>query len=154
MLRDWRSAVALGFGSGLSPVAPGTVGTLAAVPLFLLLAPLPPWAYAATVVLLFLGGVPVCTHAAARLGQTDPKAVVWDEVVGFLIAMAGAPVSVPSVIAGFLLFRLFDILKPGPVRWLERRLAGGLGIMADDAAAGLLAAAAQGLWWNGWLPGQ
>jgi phosphatidylglycerophosphatase A len=133
--------LAFGFGSGLVPVAPGTAGTLTAVPLYLLLRQLPPEAYVATVALLFLLGLPVCGHAARRLGVHDHPAIVWDEIVGYLAAMTCAPPGTVWMVAGFVLFRFFDILKPWPIRWCDRRVHGGFGIMLDDLLAGLFTAA-------------
>jgi phosphatidylglycerophosphatase A len=131
--------IAFGLGSGLSPWAPGTAGTLAAIPLYLVLAGLPlPW-YLAAVVLAALVGVWACGATARDLGRGDPGAIVWDEVVGFLVTMTAAPPGLAWIILGFALFRLFDIWKPWPIRALDARVHGGLGIMLDDLAAGLLA---------------
>jgi phosphatidylglycerophosphatase A len=132
--------VALGFGSGLFPVAPGTAGTLAAIPLYLLLKDLPLTVYLAVVVVLLLGGILVCGYTAECLGVHDHPAIVWDEVVGFLITMTAVPAGWLWVAAGFVLFRLFDVLKPWPIGWLDRRVHGGTGIMLDDVIAGVFAA--------------
>ena len=132
--------VALGFGSGLFPVAPGTAGTLAAIPLYLLLQDLPVSVYLAVVMVLLLGGILVCAYTAQRLGVHDHPAIVWDEVVGYLITMTAVPAGWMWVVAGFVLFRLFDILKPWPIGWLDRRVHGGTGIMLDDVVAGVFAA--------------
>lgn len=131
--------LAIGFGSGLAPKAPGTFGTLVAVPIFLLLSPLPLWAYLAVTTLIFLIGIPICGRCSARLGVHDHSGIVWDEIAGFLITMAAVPAEPAWIAAGFLLFRLFDILKPWPIRWLDRRVSGGFGIMVDDLLAGLFA---------------
>jgi phosphatidylglycerophosphatase A len=135
------SFVALGFGSGLAPVAPGTAGTLAAIPLYLLVQDLPLAAYLGVLAAMLLGGVPVCGCTAGRLGVHDHPAIVWDEVVGYLVTMIAAPAGWLWVAAGFVLFRLFDILKPWPIRWFDRHVHGGAGIMLDDVIAGVLAAA-------------
>ncbi len=90
---------------------------------------------------LFLLGVWACAKTGRELGVHDHPAIVWDEVVGYLITMTGAPTNWQWLLGGFLLFRLFDILKPWPVRWFDRRVAGGLGVMADDVVAGLMALA-------------
>jgi phosphatidylglycerophosphatase A len=135
------SFVALGFGSGLAPVAPGTAGTLAAIPLYLLMQDLPLAAYLGVLAAMLLGGVPVCGYTAGRLGVHDHPAIVWDEVVGYLVTMIAAPAGWLWVAAGFVLFRLFDILKPWPIRWFDRHVHGGAGIMLDDVIAGVLAAA-------------
>ncbi len=139
---DWRRPhhwLAFGFGSGLAPRAPGTFGTLAAVPLYLLLAPLPLPIYLGLVLLFFAVGVWACERTSRDLGVHDASAIVWDEVVGFLLTMAAAPAGWVWLLLGFALFRLFDILKPWPIGWLDRRIGGGLGIMLDDIAAGALA---------------
>jgi len=130
---------ALGFGLGAAPFAPGTFGTLLGIPLYLLLAGLPLIAYAGAVAGLFLLGIVACRITARSLGVHDHPAIVFDEVVGFLIAMALAPADARWLAAGFVLFRLFDIWKPWPIRWIDRRVRGGLGIMLDDALAGIYA---------------
>ena len=131
--------LAFGFGSGLAPKAPGTCGTLAAIPLYLLAAHLPLTAYLALTLLMFLTGVWLCGRCGQILGIEDHGGIVWDEFTGLFITLAGMPESPSMVIAGFVLFRLFDILKPWPVSWLDRNIHGGLGIMLDDAVAGLFA---------------
>lgn len=144
--------VAFGFGSGLSPVAPGTCGTLVAVPVYLLLALLPWPFYAAAVAVLFLIGVWASERMVRALGRQDPQAVVADEMVGFWITMLAAPaVHWTWIVLGFGLFRLFDIAKPWPIGHLDRVVKGGLGTMLDDALAGVYAAlvmAGVG-WWVG-----
>lgn len=130
--------IAFGLGSGLIPWAPGTFGTLAAIPLYWLLSPLPLAAYLAALAGFFGLGVWACGRTARDLGGEDPGSIVWDEVVGYLVAMTAAPGGWPWLLAGFLLFRLFDIWKPWPIRWLDRHIRGGLGIMLDDLAAGAL----------------
>ncbi|ROR34970.1 phosphatidylglycerophosphatase A family protein [Inmirania thermothiophila] len=144
VLRDPVLLLATGLGAGLAPRAPGTFGTLVAVPLWALLAPLPPALYGAVTAAVVLAGIPLCGAAARRLGLHDHPAIVWDEIAGYLLAMAFVPASAAAAAAGFVLFRLLDILKPWPVCVLDRRLGGGLGIMADDVAAGVLAGS--GLW--------
>jgi phosphatidylglycerophosphatase A len=138
-LLDPVQCLALGFGSGLAPRAPGTFGTLAAVPIYLLLAPLSLPLYLLVVTVLFGLGVWACDYTATRLGVHDHPAIVWDEVVGFLVTMAAAPRGAVWVLVGFLLFRLFDVIKPWPIGLLDRRVSGGFGIMLDDLVAGLLA---------------
>lgn len=139
-LTDPVHFLALGFGSGLARKAPGTAGTLAAVPLWLLLAQLPLSAYLLVTLLVCLAGIPICGRAARDFGVHDHPAIVWDEIAGFLITMIAAPAGWLWVVLGFLLFRLFDILKPWPIRVLDRRVHGGFGIMIDDIVAGVLAA--------------
>ncbi len=138
--------LAFGFGAGLAPWAPGTAGTLVGVPIYLLLAPLPLSGYLAAVAGLGLIGVWACDKAAAELGEGDPSAVVWDEIVGLLVTLTAAPAGWRWVAAGVVLFRVFDILKPWPIGAIDRRLEGGRGIMLDDVLAGLCAwAVLQGL---------
>ena len=129
--------LALGFGSGLVPRAPGTAGTVAAIPVYLLLQPLAMPYYAAVVLLLGLAGIAICGHAANRLGVHDHPGIVWDEIVGYLVTMAFAPPGWLWIVLGFVLFRFFDIVKPWPIRWFDRQLGGGLGIMLDDLLAGV-----------------
>lgn len=132
--------LALGFGTGRSPVAPGTFGTLIGVLLYLPLAGLQTLPYLIITVLLFVAGIPICASAARRLGVHDHPAIVWDEVVGYLVTMTFAPPGWLWLLTGFILFRLFDIVKPWPIGWLDRRVHGGFGIMIDDLVAGLFAA--------------
>lgn len=140
MLRNPVHFLSLGFGSGLSPIAPGTAGTLAAIPLYLLLAKLDLVAYLVVTLSLFAIGVYLCELTSRELGGQDHPAIVWDEIVGYLITMMGVPPKIEWLVAGFLLFRLFDILKPWPIRVLDRSIKGGLGIMLDDVLAGIFAA--------------
>lgn len=141
---DWRRLhhwIAFGFGSGLSPWAPGTVGTIAAVPLYLLLQPLPLGWYLLVLAGLFLVGVWACGKTARELNAHDPSAIVWDEFLGYLLTMSAAPPGWVWVLLGLLLFRFFDILKPWPIRELDRRVGGGLGVILDDLLAGVMALA-------------
>jgi phosphatidylglycerophosphatase A len=140
LLRHPVHFLSLGLGSGLAPVAPGTFGTVAALPLYLLLRPLELGAYLAVVAALFLLGVALCGRTARALGVHDHPAIVWDEVVGYLVTMTAAPGGWFWPLVGFALFRLFDIVKPWPVRTADRRVGGGGGIMLDDLLAGLYAA--------------
>lgn len=139
MRNDIVLFLAQGFGTGRVPRAPGTAGTLPGVALYLVFAGLPLIAYVGIVAVLFLIGVALCERAARLLDDPDPPSVVWDEIVGVMIAMIGIAPSVATVIAGFLAFRLFDIWKPWPIGWVDRRVPGGLGIMLDDVIAGLMA---------------
>ena len=138
-LADPVHLLAAGFGSGLSPKAPGTAGTLAAVPLYLLMAPLPLPLYLGLCAALFGLGVWVCGRAARDMGVHDHPGIVLDEMIGYLVTMTAAPPGVVWMVAGFVLFRCFDILKPWPVGALDRRVEGGLGIMLDDLVAGFMA---------------
>jgi len=128
--------IALGFGCGLAPVAPGTFGTLAAIPLYWGLAIfMPPLAIAMLAVPLFFLGVWACEVTGRDLGVPDHGAMVWDEIVAFLPLAALSSASFFLQALMFLLFRLFDIWKPFPIRELERNLKGGAGVMADDLVA-------------------
>jgi phosphatidylglycerophosphatase A len=128
--------IALGFGSGLAPRAPGTFGTLASVALYWLLAlVLPPLAIAFLAIPLFFLGVWACDVTGRHLGVQDHGAMVWDEIVAFLPLAALASASPLLQLVAFLLFRLFDIWKPYPIRQVEARVKGGLGVMADDLVA-------------------
>jgi len=138
-LSDPVQFLALGFGSGLAPKAPGTFGTLAAIPVFLLIAQLPVSQYMAVLSVMALFGVHICGYTAKAIGVDDHPAIVWDEIVGFLITMVLVPVSVTTVIVGFLLFRFFDIVKPWPISAVDKKLHSGLGIMLDDIIAGVMA---------------
>ncbi|WP_246499415.1 phosphatidylglycerophosphatase A family protein [Thiothrix unzii] len=131
--------LAFGFGSGLSPKAPGTMGTLAAIPLYLLLMNLPLTSYLLAVLLISVAGIWICGESSRRLGVHDHGGIVWDEFAGFLLTMTAAPQGWAWIVLGFALFRLFDIWKPWPVRVADRQLHGGLGIMLDDILAGIYA---------------
>ncbi len=133
--------LATGFGAGLSPVAPGTAGSLVGVLFYMAMAGLPLLLYLALVLVLAVIGVWVCDRAGKALAVTDHPGIVWDEIVGLLITMAATPPSWQGVVSGFALFRLFDILKPWPVARIDRRVKGGLGVMLDDVMAGLYALA-------------
>ncbi|ABA57318.1 phosphatidylglycerophosphatase A family protein [Nitrosococcus oceani] len=132
--------LAFGFGSGLASRAPGTFGTLPALPFYWWIQDWPLFGYVLLVLVLFLIGIWVCHVTARDLEIKDPAGVVWDEFVGFLVTMTAAPSGWGWLLGGFILFRLFDIWKPWPIRVLDRRIAGGLGIMLDDVVAGIFAA--------------
>jgi phosphatidylglycerophosphatase A len=127
----------LGFGSGYFPKAPGTMGTVVGVLLYLLLYKLDMFNYLALVTLLFVFGIWICGETARELKVHDHPAIVWDEIVGYLVTMAYAPPGWTWLVLGFVLFRLFDIFKPWPINLLDKRLKGGLGIMLDDLLAGI-----------------
>lgn len=131
--------LAFGFGSGLSPVAPGTAGTLAAIPLYLLLAQWPLWGYVLATLVISVAGIWICGESSRLLGVHDYGGIVWDEFAGLLLTMLAAPVGWGWIVAGFCLFRLFDVWKPWPVRVADRNIHGGLGIMLDDILAGIYA---------------
>lgn len=130
--------LATGFGIGWSPIMPGTLGTLLAIPLYLILEP-HRTAYIITLILMFFVGWFICSVAEKILDRKDPPEVVWDEMLGYLLVMLLVPAEPFYIILGFVLFRLFDIVKPWPIRWLERTIPGGLGIIVDDIAAAFYA---------------
>ncbi|WP_394174892.1 phosphatidylglycerophosphatase A family protein [Thalassotalea litorea] len=140
-LSDPVHFLAVGFGSGLIPKAPGTFGTLAAIPLLLLASYLPLYALIILTIAMAIFGIYVCDKAAADAGVHDHGAIVWDEIVGFFICMLGITISWQSILVGFLLFRFFDILKPWPIKWIDVRVRGGFGIMLDDVVAAFMALA-------------
>ena len=131
--------LAFGFGSGLAKKAPGTFGTLAAIPVYLLFKLTGMPVYSLLTVIVTVVGVWLCDWAAEKLGEHDFGGIVWDEIAGYLITMWLAPVSWQTVIVGFILFRFFDILKPWPIKWLDQQVQGGFGIMIDDVLAGVFA---------------
>jgi len=133
---------ALGFGSGLIKPAPGTWGTLASIPVYLLLLKLLPAGllpYLMVLLVSFVLGIYLCGKTARDVGVHDHGAIVWDEFVGFWITMTMIPFMWLNVILGFLLFRLFDIIKPWPIKLLDKHVHGGFGIMIDDVLAGIFA---------------
>jgi phosphatidylglycerophosphatase A len=128
-------AVALGFGAGLAPFAPGTAGTLLGWVLGLALGFVPPAVALALIAAGFALGVWACALTGEHLGVHDHGAMVWDEIIAFLLVLAVVPATLAWQAAAFVLFRLFDIAKPPPIRWLERRYQGGFGVMLDDLVA-------------------
>ena len=141
LMRQPVHLLAFGFGSGLSPFAPGTCGTLIAIPITLFVMQFGFAVHLAFAILASAVGIYICGESARRLGVHDHSGIVWDEITGFAITMLAAPGSFYWVVAGFALFRLFDIWKPWPIREADHSLHGGLGIMLDDVIAGLFAAA-------------
>jgi phosphatidylglycerophosphatase A len=138
----WRNPIhflAFGLGSGAAPKAPGTFGTLAAIPLWLLFADLPILSYIAVIVVASLVGIWLCGQTSKDLGVHDHGGIVWDEFVGLWITYIALPEGWLWVLFGFLLFRLFDIWKPWPIGWADSKVSGGLGIMLDDILAGFMA---------------
>lgn len=151
-LSDPRQLVAVGFGAGLLTRMPGTMGTLVGVPVALLMLQLPLSGQLLAIAIAFGFGCWVCDSTARAIGVHDHPAIVWDEVVGLMVTCVAAPPTVPVLICAFLIFRFFDILKPWPISWLDKRVHGGVGIMVDDALAGVFAAALlQLLLWLGVL---
>ena len=131
--------LAFGFGSGLSPKAPGTVGTLAAVPIYFLVADWPLWAYSLLVLVAALAGVWICQRASDQLQVHDHPGIVWDEFVGYWITMWAVPAEGLWMVIGFAVFLVLDIAKPWPISHLDRQVKGGFGIMIDDILAGVMA---------------
>lgn len=139
----WRNPIhflAFGLGSGAAPWAPGTVGTVAAVIPYLLWFQY--WSigwFLLLIVVTFVVGVWLCEKTSEDLGVHDHSGIVWDEFVGYWLTMFLAPQGWEWALVGFVLFRFFDVLKPWPVKWADRRVAGGFGIMVDDLLAGVYA---------------
>ena len=131
--------LAFGFGAGAFPVMPGTMGTLVGILFFISLEQANLWSYLAITAFLFLIGIWLCGSTARDVKVHDHSGIVFDEIVGYLIAMIGMPVSWPWIFAGFIAFRIFDIFKPWPIKWLDQYVKGGFGIMLDDLVAGLYA---------------
>lgn len=125
------------FGSGLAPVASGTFGTLAAIPLYLLLAQLPLGGYVAAAVVVFIVACWAADRAEEIFLQHDSGKIVIDEVAGFLVTMIAVPPSLFTVTAGFFLFRFFDITKIPPARYCDREIKNGIGVVLDDIVAGI-----------------
>lgn len=140
LARNPAHFVAFGFGAGLSPRAPGTAGSIVGLLVWFFLSWLSPFAYGVTVVVLFFFGVWITAITERDIGVHDHPGIVWDEIVGVLVTLAFVPLDGWWLTAGFVLFRIFDIWKPFPIRWLNNRVPGGWGIMLDDLAAGVAAA--------------
>ncbi len=135
-----------GLGSGLLPFMPGTWGSLMAIPFFYLMVHLHWWQYASCLVLAFGLGVWLCDFSEKAFRQKDHSSIVWDEMLGMWITLYHTPFHLNTLVVGFILFRIFDIFKPWPINYLQRVAPGGLGIMLDDAAAGVIAWALLQLW--------
>lgn len=152
LVRDPGHLLSFGFGSGLSPYAPGTMGTIVAIPLYLLTAYFGSLAVIISCIVICLIGVWLCQRTTQALGVQDHPAIVWDEIAGYFVTMLFVPASVLTVILGFVLFRLFDIVKPWPISVIDSRVKGGLGVMLDDILAGVFACAVlQLILYLGWL---
>jgi phosphatidylglycerophosphatase A len=136
---------ATGFGSGLSPIMPGTMGTIAAIIPYLLLVQLPISLYILVCAISYVIGIQLCDTTGKDVGIHDHGAIVWDEFVGFWIAMLIYPLAQNSmelptaIFFGFVTFRLFDMIKPYPISWADQEVQGGNGVMLDDLLAGLMA---------------
>jgi phosphatidylglycerophosphatase A len=149
VLTDPVHLLAFGLGAGLSPVAPGTVGSLLGVAIAWVTLDLPLLARVGVAVALFVAGIWICGASARKLGVHDHGGIVWDEICGMYVTLLVAPQQLVAWIIGFGLFRAFDIVKPWPIRDLDHRLGGGPGIMLDDLVAALYASLL--LAFYGWL---
>ena len=143
-MRRFITFFATGCYVGKIPLAPGTWGTFVGLAFYWAISPLSPAAYAAAAIAFVAFAVWVSTEAQRIFEETDPQQVVIDEIAGFLITMAFHRVDISTAIGGLILFRIFDIVKPPPIRWIERRFADGRGVVFDDVMAGVYANAA--LW--------
>lgn len=130
--------IAFGFGSGLLPVMPGTYATLVAIPIFLVLQSFGWIIYAIAILVLTLFGIWLSDKVSKDIGIHDYPGMNFDEIVGYLVTMFLAPPTWFWVLIGFGLFRLFDILKPWPINWVDKNVKGGVGVILDDVIAGLL----------------
>lgn len=153
MLLNPVHAISMGFGSGLSPFAPGTAGTLAAIPLYFLCAHYINWTmseplnFIILIAVIFIPGSIFAHLTGKALGVTDHGAIVWDEVAGYFVTMFVVPYAAMSflevsiwAVAGFFVFRFFDIFKPWPASWVDRNIKNGFGVMLDDVIAGIFSA--------------
>jgi phosphatidylglycerophosphatase A len=148
MLSHPLHIVSLGFGSGLSPIAPGTVGTLFAWLSFVVFNPyLTVAEWAVLIAVGFVAGCWLCGFTARKMGMSDPSPVVWDEIVAFwLVLLLVTPATFTGQLWAFIVFRFFDMVKPPPIRWFDRNLKGGFGIMFDDIAAAFFSLLVIALW--------
>ncbi|RUO40113.1 phosphatidylglycerophosphatase A [Aliidiomarina taiwanensis] len=137
LLKNPIHLLSFGFGTGLAPKAPGTFGTLVGIPAVLLFAPLGLNEYLGVIAAFFLLGIFLCGETGKVLKKHDDPAIVWDEIVGYMIALFAIPLTWQTMLLAFVLFRFFDIRKPWPIRWLDKKVSGGLGVMLDDVLAGL-----------------
>jgi len=128
-----------GFGSGLIPIMPGTMGSLAAIPLILLISQVSLTLYVIITIVSCVIGIYICQKVSDDLKVHDHGSIVWDEIAGMMIVFIGINISWHSILLGFILFRIFDILKPWPISFLDKHVSGGFGIMIDDIVAGLFA---------------
>ena len=149
VLTDPVHILAFGFGTGLSPVAPGTVGSLVGVLFAWLTLDLGLPLQLSVAAAISLSGIWICGESARRIGVHDHGGIVWDEIAGMYVTLLAAPPTIAGWVLGFVLFRAFDIAKPWPIRDLDHRLGGGVGIMLDDLAAALYALILLALY--GWL---
>ncbi len=149
VMKDPVHILAFGFGTGLAPVAPGTFGSLPGILLFWLTMDFGLYVQLGVAAAITLAGIWICGESARRIGVHDHGGIVWDEIVGMYLTLLAAPVSVVGWVLAFVFFRIMDIVKPWPIRDLDHRIGGGVGIMLDDLAAALYAAVLLALY--GWL---
>ena len=136
----WKNPIhftAFGFGSGTLPIAPGTWGTLVGILFYVLIQDVSLSIYLSITAIAAMFGIWICHVTAKDIGVHDHSGIVWDEIVGYLLTMAFAPQGLLWIILGFILFRIFDILKPWPIKWIDQKVKGGLGIMLDDLLAAI-----------------
>lgn len=141
LLRHPAHFLGLGFGTGLSPIAPGTFGTLVGLPLFAALMLLPEASHLVVIIFMFLIGIPICQKTGDALGVSDHGGIVWDEIVAMMLVLEFTPHTWLWWVTVFVLFRLFDIWKPFPIRQCDAHLKGGFGVMFDDLLAAIYAIA-------------
>ena len=146
VMTDPVNFLAFGFGTGLAPIAPGTFGSLPGVLLFWLTMDFGLYVQLGVAAALVVSGVWICGESARRIGVHDYGGIVWDEIAGMYVTLLAAPVSLVGWVLAFVLFRITDIVKPWPIRDLDHRIEGGLGIMLDDLVAALYAALLLGLY--------
>jgi phosphatidylglycerophosphatase A len=149
VLTDPVNFLAFGFGTGLAPVAPGTFGSIPGLALFWLTIDFGLYVQLGVALALVIAGIWICGESARRIGVHDHGGIVWDEIAGMYLTLFLAPTTIAGFVFAFLLFRLTDIVKPWPIRDLDHRIHGGLGIMLDDLVAALYAALLLALY--GWL---
>ena len=140
VMKDPVHILAFGFGTGLAPFAPGTFGSLPGVLLFWLTMDYGLYVQLGVAAAMTLAGIWICGESARKIGVHDHGGIVWDEIVGMYVTLLAAPISVVGWVLAFVFFRVMDIVKPWPIRDLDHRIEGGLGIMLDDLAAALYAA--------------
>ena len=140
VLTDVGHFIAFGFGSGLSPIAPGTAGSIIAIPAFIALWNiLPPSLLLPVIVVAFIVGIPICDRTGRWIGEADHKGIVWDEIVAMWAVLYCLPNTIKDIVIGFLAFRFLDIVKPWPIRIIDTRVKNGFGVMLDDLLAAIAA---------------
>jgi phosphatidylglycerophosphatase A len=149
VMKDPVHILAFGFGTGLAPFAPGTFGSLPGLVLFWLTLDFGLYVQLGVALTMALAGIWICGESAKRIGVHDHGGIVWDEIVGMYVTLLAAPMSITGWVLAFVLFRVMDIVKPWPIRDMDHRIRGGVGIMLDDLAAALYASILLGLY--GWL---